>query len=51
MSKHIRIMTVRGAPAIGGAAGYGMALATLELYGENSTKNPTPTQFVEFMKS
>ena len=51
MSKNIKIMTIRGAPAIGAATGYGMALAALEFYRENSNTNPPPTQFVEFMRS
>jgi len=35
VAKAIREMVVRGAPAIGVAAGYGVALAALELHGED----------------
>eukprot|EP01084_Bolivina_argentea_P263351 445709_1 len=51
IAKHIKIMTVRGAPAIGAAAAYGMALAALEFSEKNINTNVSPKQFIQFMQN
>eukprot|EP00485_Elphidium_margaritaceum_P011780 CAMPEP_0202692684 /NCGR_PEP_ID=MMETSP1385-20130828/7002_1 /ASSEMBLY_ACC=CAM_ASM_000861 /TAXON_ID=933848 /ORGANISM="Elphidium margaritaceum" /LENGTH=685 /DNA_ID=CAMNT_0049348263 /DNA_START=99 /DNA_END=2156 /DNA_ORIENTATION=+ len=54
MAHHIQTMTIRGAPAIGAAAAYGMALAALQFQkqqkGSDTSTNSTLTEFVQFMK-
>lgn len=51
MSKAIKTMTVRGAPAIGAAGAYGMALAAIQFLREHSNADCTPSNFVQFMQS
>ena len=53
VSRAIQSMTIRGAPAIGAAAAYGMAMAAINYHRDNAHKlpPPSPAQFARFMRS